>query len=196
MEGCGDSMPNYKIFNNNTDPVYSKITNGNDNLILENGAAVSIETPSEKIDTGNSYVANNYFASVGNNSFANVHIKAGSSKAPHAQMFVVSDGKCYISLYRGATYSNSGTTLTILNRNGDSSNTTQSTAYYSPTISNSGALLYQTLLPGAKGSAAVGGETMSQSEAILKYSTDYLLKVQNKSGGNSNIAIEIDYYEI
>ena len=189
-------MPNYKIFNSNEKPLYSQITDGTDNLIITDGAALTIDFAHNEIHEGNSYIANYLFPNVGNNSYADLHIIAGSTKAPHIQMFVVGDGKSYISLYRGATYSNSGTALAVYNRNGESSNTTQSQFYYSPTISNSGTLVYQTLLPGGKGSAAVGGETSSKSEAILKYSTDYLLRVQNVSGGAEDIAIEIDYYEI
>jgi hypothetical protein len=189
-------MPNYKIFNSNAKPVYSQITDGTYNLILNNGAALSIDSTHEEINIGNTYTANNYFSNVGDNNYADMHLIAGSTKAPHAQMFISTAGKSYIYLYRGATYSNSGTAVTIYNRNGESSNTTQSSVYYSPTISNSGTMVYQALLPGGKGKATVGGQTSSKSEAIFKYSNDYLLRVQNVSGGNSDIAIEINFYEI
>jgi hypothetical protein len=189
-------MPNYKIFNSNKKPLYSQITDGTDNLIITDGAAVTIDFAHNEIHEGNSYVANWLFPNVGNNSYADLHIIAGSTKAPHIQMFVVGDGKSYISLYRGATYSNSGTALTVYNRNGESSNTSQSQFYYSPTISDSGTMLYQTLLPGGTGSRAVGAQTGERSETIFKYSTDYLLRVKNVSAGASDIAIEINYYEL
>jgi len=189
-------VPNYKIFNDNKKPMYSQITDGTDNLILTDGSAVNIDLPHNEIHDGNSYVANHLFPNVGNNSYADLHIIVGSTKAPHIQMFVVGDGKSYISLHRGATYSNVGTSLTAYNRNGESSNTTQSQLYYSPTVSNSGTMLYQTLLPGGTGSRAVGAQTGDRSETIFKYSMDYLLRVQNVSAGASDIAIEINFYEL
>jgi len=188
-------MPNYKVLNESEMPLFIEVTDGTQTLNVSNGAAVTIASEHYEIHEGDAYVVSYLFKDVGNNNYANMRLVTGR-KATHAVGFVAADGKAIISLHRAATYSASGTSLNIYNLNGNSTNITVNKALQSPTISSSGTLIYQTLLPGGKGTRVVGAETSSSSETILQISGDYLYRVQNVSSVTGDISIEFRWYEV
>ncbi|PKM77886.1 MAG: hypothetical protein CVU90_05415 [Firmicutes bacterium HGW-Firmicutes-15] len=190
-------MPNFKIFNDKEKPIYAEITNGTNTLWIEDSAAVTIEFAHANIHEGVSYSVSKLFQNLGAGSgYANLRIYTGSTKETHMVMEVTADGKSYISLYSGTTYSASGTLVTVYNLNRNSSNTTDSKVLFTPTISDSGTLLSQTLLPGGTGSKTVGGQSLTRAERILKTSSDYLVRVQNVSDVAGDVAINFTYYEL
>jgi hypothetical protein len=188
-------MPNYKVLNDSEMPLSTEVTDGTQTLNVPNGAAVVLASSLYEIEIGNSYIVSHLFRNVANNSYAAIHLFTGS-KATHIEGYVAADGKAIIMLNRSATYSASGTALSIYNLNGNSTNTTVNNALHSPTISTSGTMVYQTLLPAGKGSRVVGAETSSSSETILMPATDYLYRVQNVSSVTGDISIEFTWYEI
>lgn len=190
-------MPNYKVLNGNEMPLFTEVTDGTQTLNITNGAAVTLDTNLYEIYIGNGYILSDLFSGVSNNAYANIRFVTGG-KETHIQGFVAADGQAIISLYRNPTYSASGTALTIYNLNGNSTNTTVNKARQVATanISSPGTLLYQTLLPAGKGSKAIGGESSSTSETILRNSGDYLYRVQNTAALQGSISIEFTWYEI
>lgn len=194
-KGCGEKMPNNKVFNESERPLFTEVTNGTHTLDVSDGAAVTIDFAHNEIHEGDAYVVSYLFSGVGNNNYVNMRLVTGS-KPTHVVGFAAADGKAIISLRKNATYSASGTSLNIYNLNGNSTNTTVNKALRSPTISASGTLLYQTLLPGGKGTRVIGAETSSRAETILENSGDYLYRVQNVSSVTGDISIEFRWYEL
>lgn len=188
-------MPNYKVLNESEMPLFTEVTDGTQTLNVPDGAAVTIDSSHYEIHEGDAYVVSYLFSGVGNNNYANIRLLTGS-KPTHVVGFVAADGKAIISLRKNATYSASGTSLNIYNLNGNSTNTTVNKALQSPTISTSGTLLYQTLLPAGKGTRVVGAETSARAETILENSGDYLYQAQNVSSVSGDISIEFRWYEI
>lgn len=188
--------PNYKIISSLSEPVYTLITDGTEQLTVEDGAAETIDFAHAKIHEGNGYIVSKLFLSVADDSYADLHIMTGSTKETHMLMEISAVRKSYISLYRGTTYSNIGTTVAVFNSDDSSSNTTASSVYSSPTVTTLGTLLLQDLIPAGTNSKTVGGVSNTRAERILRTSTDYLLRVQNVSNNTSDIAIQFDYYEI
>lgn len=188
-------MPNYKIITDKTIPIFSEITDGTDTLTINNGGAVIKNYMQYKTQVGEAYLAAKMFIGVANNAYADIRVYTGSNVEPNMGMTISADGKCYITIRKDATYSASGTAVTTINLNANSSNTSSCSILYSPTISNSGTLVYETLLPAGKGSKTVGAELQSRAEVIFTPSTDYLLRVQNVSASSGDISVDLVYYE-
>jgi hypothetical protein len=188
--------PNYKIISSMSEPVYSLTTDGTGTLTIEDGAAIGIDFAHAKIHEGVAYSVSQLFTAVTNGSFADMHIKTGTTKETHMLVGVSAEGKGYITLYRGTTYSSLGTTLSVHNCNEFSSNTTAAHVYSAPVTTTMGTVLYQDLIPAGTSSKTVGGVSNLRAERILNTSTDYLLRVENKSTTAGDISIEFNYYEI
>lgn len=174
-----------------------KIAEGGESVSIVSGALEVIDIAHAEIHEGQYYTANKLFKTVANGSFSDIHLVTGATKYPNMVLTVQAEAKSYVSIYRGTTYTGIGTTLTIANNNGNSTNTTESAAYYTPTVNALGTLMYEDFVAAGSGSRRVGADLSSRSEWILRPSTDYLVRVQNVggSGVTSDTAITLSYYE-
>lgn len=109
-------------------------------------------------------------------------------------LFLISpqDGEGIVSLYRGATASDSGDTAVSFNSKHSSSNTATMTCYTSPTISAYGESIY----PAKVGSGKFfGGVIRGSNEMILDTGTVYLLVLDNNTTSANTFDYLIDWYE-
>ena len=85
------------------------------------------------------------------------------------------------------------------NNNRTSSNGTDLTMFYGPTVSAAGTELLSSYIPGGAKSKAIGGASEGParegSEWILAANTNYLLRTTNTSGGAVDITISVGFYE-
>jgi hypothetical protein len=188
-------LANILIINEMDKPLYSKITDGREILHIVDGASDSIDFAHAKIHQGVSYTITKLLKNVANNAYADLHIITGDEQT-HLTIVAQAEGKCYTLLYRGTTYSNTGTAVTVYNCDDSSANTTASTVKYAPTITLVGTLLYEDFIPGGVGKNIFGADLESRHEYILRTFTDYLVRVQNASTVAIDISITFNYYEL
>lgn len=109
---------------------------GSNSVTIMNSSLEIIDHTHAEIHEGNYNTANHFFQAVANNSYADLHMLTGSTKIIHLVAVIQSEAKSYVNFYRGSTYSNIGTSVTIFNNNENSTNTAQPNVYYIPTISS------------------------------------------------------------
>jgi hypothetical protein len=103
------------------------------------------------------------------------------------------DSEAY--LYEGATVSG-GTAITASNLRRNSTRESQSAALVQPTVTDTGTLLIQQILPGGVGKRAGGGGGTT-GRLYLKPLTTYLFRITNRDPNNTAHAAEIilEWYE-
>ena len=110
----------------------------------------------------------------------------------HTELLLISispdSGPINIDLYEGAIVSANGTAHTLYNLNRKSVNTTSTTLYENPTVTDVGQHL---LSQQASGSKDVGNSSDREGRIVLKESEKYLLRIVNESGTNAFITINI-----
>lgn len=186
------------VFNTASNSLNVKLTDGSSSVSILNSSLEIIDHTHAEIHEGNYYTANHFFQAVANNGYADLHMITGSTKIIHLVAVIQSEAKSYVNFYRGTTYTNNGTSVTIFNNNENSTNTAQPDVYYTPTVSATGVLLFQDFVVASTGQNPLGGRLSSRNEWILKPDTDYLVRVQNVggSGVTSDITLSFDFYEI
>jgi len=99
-------------------------------------------------------------------------------------------GNCFVYLYRDPIVSNNGTALPSINRYQDLTpvEAAASGMFHTPTVTNVGALLSESLAPGGSGIATVGGSSRD-AQWIIDGNHTFLIRVTNSSGGNIPISI-------
>lgn len=99
----------------------------------------------------------------------------------------------WIELFEAPTTTVNGTDATVVNNNRNSLNTSELLMYHAPTVTADGLQLGATMITGS-GSAG-GSSEFSEIEWILKPSTNYLIKITNKSGAARDFSLETFHYE-
>lgn len=102
-------------------------------------------------------------------------------------------GPITITLYENPTVSADGTEQTAPNMSRYSTNTTTVTLYKGPTVTGVGTYLESDTLFAAKKDGA-GSTTDNPLEWILKHSNTYLLRINNGSGGATDVHVKIQWY--
>ena len=97
-----------------------------------------------------------------------------------------------IQFYQDTTYSDNGTAISSINRNGNSTNIATTLVYHSPTITNVGTLI-GTIQQGSGKKA--GGSDRLANEFILKQNTAYLIRITNLTANNNLIFMKLNWYE-
>lgn len=110
------------------------------------------------------------------------------------------EAKFTIELYEGTTVSDNGTAQTIQNLRRSSANTPNGSIYTGPTVDSVGTLIENdAILGGGGGGGAsatrIGGIAQRVLGWVLDVSTNYLLRITNNSGGASDIARALSFYE-
>lgn len=96
-------------------------------------------------------------------------------------------------LYEGATVTG-GTALTAINKNRNSTTTSQSAALLNPTVTNLGTPILSQILIGGSGKKAGGGQTGS-ADLILKPLTTYLFRITNVNGTDHVAEMILEWIE-
>ena len=156
----------------------------------------SIETEHSEIHEGETYICSHYYSLVADDASADLRIIVGSNKELHTTITVAVGGDGEIFLYEGTTYNVAGTDIAIYNRDRTSSNTSDATCRYTPTVNVLGTELFHGHAPGGTKKEAIGSVRRTAQEWIFKKSEDYLVRFTNRSGGAVDASIEVEYYEV
>jgi len=114
-----------------------------------------------------------------------IHIRLGASAGNSARA----------QFYEASTFT-VGTPLTPQNANRESTKTTDTAFVSEPTISVLGNLIRESIFQGGSGGNAPGFNLSSSQEIILKPDTMYILRLSNLSGGSTQLALNLQYYEV
>lgn len=164
---------------------------------------VTLPLQAQEINNGNSYASGHRFNAVADTNAVDIHMLTGTTAVNVVASVTVDGGPVDVEAFEAATISGNGTTKGILNRNRNSSNTAAAQVFHTPTISDDGTQLVDTLIPSTSGGAganafSLGGSANTDHENdkfILKPSTSYLIRVTNNSGGPIDVVITLNWYE-
>ena len=155
----------------------------------------TVDKVHKEVHEGEHFTATYLSAAVANNASLDIHIVTGAAKVPHTIIEVDVDGKSHLFLYETITTSGNGTGVTPYNNNRNSALTATTAVYHTPTVTGTGTLIKNILIPGGTKQAVVGSSGSTRTEWILKASTKYLLRVTNKSGSAIDISAALKFYE-
>jgi len=170
------------------------ITDGTDDLdIWSSGGITLVKAVHYRIKKSKEWFLGYCWTAVADDASVYLHIKVGA-KTAHGVGSVSSDGKCYTYLYEAPTLTDNGTALTgnCMNRETDASPTV--TMFRDPTVSADGTELACGLIGTAGKFIAAGGD-IDGAYWLFDHDKSYLIKVTNKSGAASDIAIEYEWHE-
>ena len=156
----------------------------------------AITVPHNRVHVGDMYSASHLFADVAAAANADILVKVGSNKRLHFMFSVGAGAESSVYFYEIPTITANGTEVAIYNMNRTSSNTSDVNVYYTPTVGAVGTQICVGLLPGALKKKDVGGNIRSDTEWILNYDIDYLIRVTNNGDGAENIGIQLEWYEV
>jgi hypothetical protein len=114
-----------------------------------------------------------------------------TTKQYHAKVLIDSEAEILMSFYEGATVSANGTAINQFNRNRNYQLTDFLGFFVTPTVTNTGTLIYQRRQGSGR---TIGGDYSRANEWILKDNTIYLITISNETNTNNWYNIEIDYY--
>lgn len=128
-----------------------------------------------------------------------VVVTPNSTKYAHWTLTAQSTGEVNIQVFEGATPSDSGTAVTVWNRNRNSSTANTTLVGHTPTIGHPiattrGTKMVEKWIGSTGFKEAIGGEQRGDSEFILKANTKYLILCIAVSNGIKG-SIGCDWYE-
>lgn len=102
--------------------------------------------------------------------------------------------QAWVDVYRNNTVSSSGTSVTPVNLNFGSSNTSVVNVEYGGSYV-AGSLVHSTVVPGGSQIRAVGSAVEVGESVVIPPGNDFLIKVTNKSASASDISIRVLWWE-
>jgi len=169
---------------------------GRANVDSKRHGLVGIDTAHEAVHDGVMFEASYIFVSVAGSANADILVIVGSKKELHVTFHIVSAGQGLIYLYESPTITANGTALTINDMNRVTKNTSDASAFYTPTVGATGTVLSQSIVEGGTGGNKIGGQVRWGTEWILKKSTEYLIRVTNNTAQTQNMSIQVEFYEV
>ena len=156
------------------------------------GSITSLENTHHEIHEGNMFTVLNV-TDLGNGAVLDILIVTpDTEKWAHMVWEIEHELEALIQFYQSTTYSDIGTPLPSLNRNGNSSNISTTLAYHTPTITNVG-ILIGTIQQGSDKKA--GGSDREIYEFILQQNCVYLLRITNLTASDNLIFTRLSWYE-
>ena len=157
-----------------------------------------IDTAHLRVHDGQAFTVSHIWPETGeiaDNANADILIQVGANRL-HAVWNLSCGGNSETYFYEGTTFSAAGTAITAYNQNRSSAKTSLSTFTHTPTVTLVGTELIAEFLPGGTKDAGSGGsgETFVR-EIDLAPSTDYLIRITNRSGAIQMASIHIEFYE-
>lgn len=146
-----------------------------------------------KIHEGNHFYYRQYITLLKAATYDILFVTPNTTRWTHfSRVIDVASSACIFTLYEGVTTSNNGTPLTILNRDRNSNIVNTTLVYHTPTITNVGTNIAQTLIGAGKN---IGGSNRDENEAIFKQNTKYLCRITETNINNTEVNILLDWYE-
>ena len=150
----------------------------------------------EEIHEGSFFTATHLFTDVADNAFADLRITTGATNELHIGWSIVAEGKAYMVMQQGTTFTDAGTGVTAFNNKTASVTATDATFRHTPTINMDGPLKIDSILiNGGTGPKTTGGDAKQGVEWIFETSEEFLLRVQNVAGAAKDISIQLEWYE-
>ena len=112
----------------------------------------------------------------------------------HWTLTAQTTGAAIVQIFEGTTASSNGTAVTRLNRNRNSTNTSTTLAFHTPTITADGTKMSEKYLGSEGFKESTGQGVRGDSEFILKRNTKYLVRCTAISD-DIKCAIGGDWYE-
>lgn len=147
----------------------------------------------QKTEDGENFVATDVVTGIADTATQEWLIVVGSEPIAVKSSASV-EGKSTFDFYEGTLVSANGTAINLFDSNRITGNTPLAAVYDSPTITNDGTILAEALLQAGEKQRAVTS-TEQGDRIILKATTNYLLRLTNKSGGAIDASIVVDFNE-
>jgi len=169
------------------------------------GSLIAIEPEHHEIHCGDSYETT-HNVSLGNGASLDFlltvpdwgtvdGINSGDNqliKIAHLVGIVESESELEVQFWEGPTITTAGTSLTVVNRNFNSTNTDFLGITQGGSVSADGTNKWGPWRVGSGRSTA--GSASRTREFVLKNNTVYLLRITNKTTSSNNVNVEFDYY--
>lgn len=157
---------------------------------------VGIDAVHHEIHEGDNY-AIHVHDDLANNEALDIVIRAmnDNAKRMHVVFEAEVEAECEFEVFEDPTYvQGSGAAVTAVNRERNSSNTTDAqNIEVNPTITNPGTLLFATMAGSGK---KIGGRARGLEEIVLKQDASYIFRITNVSGGGDIwVSPQISWYE-
>jgi hypothetical protein len=161
------------------------------------GALKTISAPHENVHQGITFQASYKSpdgAPVADDGSVIFLVIVGTRK-PNITFRAAAGGDAEVLFYEGTQVSDNGTPLQSHNMKRTGTMTPSTAVYVGPTVSENGLLIHNSYLPGGLRQQATGGEGRSNTEWILKPSTNYIIQAINRSGGGTPMSLVAQWYE-
>jgi|Deesub1362A_J573_1020465.scaffolds.fasta_scaffold00652_18 hypothetical protein len=169
-------------------------------LRFTDGTGIFNQRLLKKISDGYGFMASKRFTAVASGSTAEMYFENPSGSGRNIYVILircVSEAQGTVDIYTGVSVSSSGTTITPVNLNLGSTNTSIANVEHSGTYDITGATLFQeTVAPGGTGVHATGDiAEVGESVIMPPNDTDLLIIYTNESGSAANMSIRIIWWE-
>lgn len=168
-----------------------------DYMEYDNYAQVGIDFPHHQIHEGNHFFASDYVdLNTAGTLILAISTASGTGTDVHFRSDITAAAATTMTLYEGATVSG-GTTITAINNNRGSSNTSELTIVKDPTITVSGTVISNNKVGSTSGNPhnLYGGHADRDSELILKDNTTYLYYITSNADSNA-VDYSLSWYEL
>lgn len=157
--------------------------------------AVNTDAVHNRCHLGEYFTSSFVALAIANNAFIDLRIVVGA-KQMHACWLHSFGGNFRSSLFTDPTFSANGAALSAVNNNRTSTKIADAIVTSQPTVTITGALLFDGYTAGAGGNGTGASFTLLRdSEWILAPVTTYLLRLQNLSGSNGAGSVLFAWYE-
>jgi len=150
-----------------------------------------------KIYEGKGFSISHRFVSVASDASADVYFgnPSGSGRTAYiVAVEVVSLAQAWVDIYRGVTVSTPGSSITPVNLNLSSENTSVAKVEHGGEYSG-GELVHSTVCLGGSHIRAIGGATEVGESVVIPEDNNFLVKVTNKSASSTDLSIRIIWWE-
>jgi len=166
-------------------------------LKLFNGAAIVYPLFFLKIYEGKAFSISHRFEGVASDSSVDLFFEnpSGSNKNVFIMAIeVASSGLFWVDIFRGNSITTSGTSLSPVNLNTSSNNSSVVSAEYGGTYAT-GTLVHNTVAPGGTLVRAIGSIAEVGESIVLTPGNNLLIRGTNKAGASADMSIRVIWWE-
>lgn len=151
------------------------------------------QTDEEKLDSGEIFFGSDIVLAVADTNDQEYLIKVGADPIGIVISETV-EGKCDARVFEGPTTTANGTAVSLVDCNRTTANTPNTTFFRDPTVTADGTEIAEVLLQSGEKEKSVTSSS-ARGRSILAANTDYLIRITNRSGGNTDIGTVIEFTE-
>ena len=164
---------------------------GNSGVDASTETLQNLDYAHHEVHEGNHYFISGYELAAALNDTVEFTVQVPDSTTwPHMIFELFSSTGATFEMYEGATGVSGGSSVTPLNNNRNSANTSELTILKNPTVTDSGSLIVDKLVGGERQS----GSASRENEIILKQNTTYHIVITSLANSN-DISWVVDWYE-